>query len=146
MSKHNIRCAAAGMKINFLLFVLLSPAGARILQQAKVQDIVMDDFSDGQSTAEGCHLSLFAYKDMKSNTKSETAEIPNTALWDGATEEFRKGWDRGYTLADAQNFARWLMETPSNHMTPTAFVHAVSERLGTIIDVEIKKRIEFNPR
>ena len=42
------------------------------------------------------------------------------------------GWKRGHVLADAQNFARDLMDTPSNLLTPTMFVDRVSERLGVI--------------
>ncbi len=33
----------------------------------------------------------------------------------------------------AQNFARELTESPSNHMTPTRFVDAVSSRLGEVV-------------
>ena len=39
-------------------------------------------------------------------------------------------WDRGCILGTAQNFARELMESPANHMTPTMFVEAVSNKLG----------------
>ena len=39
-------------------------------------------------------------------------------------------WDRGRILGSAQNFARELMESPANHMTPTMFVEAVSNKLG----------------
>ena len=42
------------------------------------------------------------------------------------------GWERGRVLADAQNFARDLMDTPSNLLTPTMFVDRVSERLGVV--------------
>ena len=39
-------------------------------------------------------------------------------------------WSRGCILGSAQNFARELMESPANHMTPTMFVEAVSNKLG----------------
>ena len=35
-------------------------------------------------------------------------------------------------MAEAQNFARQLMETPSNHMTPTMFVDTVNSQLGAV--------------
>ena len=54
-------------------------------------------------------------------------------------------WSRGHTLAMAQNFARTLMDTPSNHMTPTMFVDTVSQRLGEL-EEENKRRIEVNAR
>ncbi len=41
-------------------------------------------------------------------------------------------WYRGHVLASAQNFARELMESPANHMTPTMFVEAVNGKIGEI--------------
>ena len=41
-------------------------------------------------------------------------------------------WRRGRVLAEAQNFARDLMESPANHMTPTKFVETVSNKLGGV--------------
>ena len=35
-------------------------------------------------------------------------------------------------MASAQNFARELMETPSNHLTPSLFVDTVNGRIGEI--------------
>ena len=43
-----------------------------------------------------------------------------------------KQWSRGCILGSAQNFARDLMETPSNHMTPTMFVEAVNSKIGEV--------------
>ncbi len=43
-----------------------------------------------------------------------------------------KQWGKGCVLGSAQNFARELMETPSNHMTPTMFVDSVSDRIGQL--------------
>lgn len=86
---------------------------------------------------------MFAYNDMK-GSKTQVRK-PNVMLWDGASDAAKSGWSRGRVLAEAQNFARWLMETPSNHMTPTAFVHAVTGKLGEV-DGETKKKIEFFPR
>ena len=57
----------------------------------------------------------------------------------------KEAWSRGHTLATVQNFARMLMETPSNHMTPTKFVEAVSQRLGEI-ERERRRKIEVRPR
>ena len=48
-------------------------------------------------------------------------------------------------MATAQNFARELMETPSNHMTPTMFVDTVSSRLGDI-RISSGTKLEVVPR
>ena len=44
------------------------------------------------------------------------------------------GWKHGSTVADAQNFARELMETPCNHLTPAKFVEIVSDKLSSVAD------------
>ncbi|KAG0692631.1 cytosol aminopeptidase family, catalytic domain-containing protein [Suillus ampliporus] len=51
-------------------------------------------------------------------------------------------WDRGVIYADAQNFARTLMEMPANMMTPTAFCEHVKAKFSGIPDVEIIVRDE----
>lgn len=45
--------------------------------------------------------------------------IPSSVL-----EDFEKGC----ILAECQNFARLLMETPANHMTPSIFASTVEEK------------------
>lgn len=99
----------------------------------------MEGFSDPEASAEGAQLALFTFDDMKGKKTNK----PDVLLCDGASEEDRRLWTSGCVLAEAQNFARWLMETPSNHMTPTEFVHAVTRKLGQINN---KNKIEINAR
>lgn len=68
------------------------------------------------------------------------SELSYCCSGDGTTEE---AWLRGSVLATAQNFARTLMEMPSNHMTPTDFVRTVSHELGTVAN---KDKIEIIAR
>ena len=109
----------------------------------------MEGLSDPEAAAEGTHLALFTYDDMKGKKPTKptdekpTNEKPSVLFWDGSSEGERKQWIRGCVLAEGQNFARWLMETPSNHMTPTDFVDAVSRKLG---QSSSKDKIEINPR
>ena len=64
-----------------------------------------------------------------------------------ADPSFLQQWSRGCVLGSAQNFARELMETPSNHMTPSLFVEAVSEKIGEIKQrLSNQKSIEVIPR
>ena len=56
-----------------------------------------------------------------------------------------EAWSCGKSLAECQNFARMLMDTPANHMTPTKFVESVSHFLGELKG-EKKKRIEITAR
>ena len=43
-------------------------------------------------------------------------------------------------LSGAQNFARELMETPSNLMTPTIFADTLTKRLSDLETVEVYTR------
>lgn len=99
----------------------------------------MEGLSDPEASAEGSQLALFSYQDMK----GKKGPIPTVSFWGEASEVEKEQWTRGCVLAEGQNFARWLMDTPSNHMTPTNFVHAVTSKLG---QVNAKNNIEINPR
>ena len=81
------------------------------------------------AAAEGCTLSLFSYDKLKSESGRNKA--PDVSLLSSNPAHLEK-WSRGCVLALAQNFARELMESPANHMTPTMFVEAVSKRMGTM--------------
>ena len=41
-------------------------------------------------------------------------------------------WETGLTKAAGQNLARWLMEMPSNHMTPTIFARTAEDLLSRV--------------
>lgn len=43
-------------------------------------------------------------------------------------------WEHGSTVANAQNFARELMEMPCNYLTPAKFVEIVSDKLSSVPD------------
>lgn len=50
-------------------------------------------------------------------------------------------WDRGVLYAEGQNLARFLMEAPANHITPTAFANTIEEKLAPHAEcVTVKKR------
>ena len=61
---------------------------------------------------------------------------------DGASSS---GWEQGAIFAEAQNFARKLMDTPANLMTPSLFVDAVSAQLGEVPGVG-RSQLEVIPR
>ena len=46
-----------------------------------------------------------------------------------SSDKVKAAWQRGTVLAEGQNLARRLMETPSNKMTPTVFCEEVSKQL-----------------
>ena len=71
------------------------------------------------AVAEGAFLAQWRYKSSdKSKMPREIQPMSDCAEW-----------RMGETDAKAQNFARMLMETPANLMTPTIFCHTVTEML-----------------
>lgn len=40
------------------------------------------------------------------------------------------GWEKGVLYGEGQNLARFLMEAPANHITPTAFANTIEEKLA----------------
>lgn len=40
------------------------------------------------------------------------------------------GWEKGVRYGEGQNLARFLMEAPANHITPTAFANTIEEKLA----------------
>ena len=101
--------------------------------------------------AEGITLGLHSFDKMKSKNKEreepttrlirlENHPLPpspiphihtHTHIFHSSTDSsLVTKWDRGCILGSTQNFARELMESPANHMTPTMFVEAVSNKLG----------------
>ena len=49
-------------------------------------------------------------------------------------------WQRGTILGEGQNLARFLMEAPSNSMTPTRFAGIAQEKLGKLENVKVEVR------
>ena len=70
--------------------------------------------------AEGAYLAQWRYK------PADMAKMPKCIEPIGGAKE---EWIAGCNAAKAQNFARLLMETPANLMTPTIFCETVTEKL-----------------
>ena len=79
---------------------------------------MIDGCGDDEAAAEGAHLGLWAYDFLKAK-KDPLKKLSLKPLNDetGATNE----WHWGVNKAKGQNFARTLMETPANHLTPKIF-------------------------
>ena len=74
-----------------------------------------DGCGDDEAAAEGAYLGLWAYDFLKS--KKETLKNLKIKPLDENNEQ----WQMGVKKAKGQNFARTLMETPANHLTPQIF-------------------------
>jgi len=97
-------------------------AGAAInaLKGLKIQKVVMEEVEGcNMALAEGAFLAQHRYKD------SDKDKMP----LDIAQAKSNSDWETGKNNATAQNFARTLMETPANLMTPTIFAQRVTDTL-----------------
>lgn len=109
-------------------------AGVKTLIDLKVDAIEVDDMEDAKSAAEGAVLGSYKFQVFKNQEKQK--KIPPIKLLEGS--ECGADWKKGTILAESQNLARILEETPANKMTPTIFCEKVKENCaGLGIDVQI---------
>lgn len=109
-------------------------AGYKALLSYKLTDIYFDNFGKfAQSAAEGAHLSAYKFQEYKEESKR--TKIPKIHLAEGA--ENKAEWERGKIMASAQNFARILMESPANLMTPTIFTETVKKQYEGLKNVQL---------
>ncbi|XP_047736791.1 cytosol aminopeptidase [Hyalella azteca] len=97
-------------------------AGYRSLSEVGVSSVIVDACGDAEAAAEGAVLASFLYQTFKTEKKDRPDIVPHT-------ETDRDAWKRGVALAEAQNLARELMETPANHLTPTIFAQRAKDVL-----------------
>ncbi|CAA9993143.1 unnamed protein product, partial [Nesidiocoris tenuis] len=102
--KENIRIAAA--------------VGAKALQDQTVENILVEEFTNGEAAAEGAILGLWRFEEFRNEEERETR--PKVALYgDNANKDL---WIQGVIKARAQNLARRLEDLPANILTPREFV------------------------
>ena len=91
------------------------------------------------ASSEGANLGLFTFDSLKSPKKRKLKV--NLGLYKNTDVDAKGHWEDGTILADSQNFARTLMETPANLMTPKIFTDAVSKQLSESVEnLEIYSR------
>ncbi|RMX41300.1 hypothetical protein pdam_00017742 [Pocillopora damicornis] len=126
-----------------------SGVGVKVLRDCGVQTAEVDTFSDPQAAAEGANLALFSYDTLKSSKKLEVDLQPHKHVTESdlkSQEEeinfyaWHKLWQDGLLLSGAQNFARELMETPSNLLTPTVFADTLINRFSDLESVQVLAR------
>ena len=102
--------------------------GVRALEDMGVEQV--DIATDGcrQAAGEAASMTCWHYKQDKREKypTSFTVLDPNCAQCQAAT------FDKGVTLGEAQNFARELMELPSNLLTPQIFADRAKSELESL--------------
>lgn len=92
----------------------------KLFDSLKVAEMVLPVNYHVKWLVEGALLSSFEYDYLKKE-KKEFIKI--------SAQKECKDFDEGYKIAKTQNFARFLGETPANHMTPTMFCEYVKSFL-----------------
>lgn len=107
----------------------------RYLQYLKTSKIFLEGFEDAETAAEAAYLSLWENQNLRSPTRREVP-VPDVNLYMDC--DYRK-WRIGVEKAEAQNFARKLMEMPANLLTPRAFAYTVVQTLcKTTVNVTLR--------
>ncbi|KAM6440602.1 cytosol aminopeptidase isoform 2-T2 [Liasis olivaceus] len=117
--KENIRAAVA--------------AGCRQLRDLEVPCVEVDPCGDAQAAAEGAALGIFEYDELKEKKKPVLGIQLHGS--DGTD-----GWEKGIRYAEGQNLARYLMEGPASHITPTKFATIIEDKLKSFSNVTVHKR------
>lgn len=106
-------------------------AGAKSLLANKITDIEIENLGCAQSSAEGAHLSVYKYQASKCPEKRSPQA--NLKLVDGSNGESE--WKLGASTAESQNWARFLMDSPANLMTPTILAKNVEARFKVTLKI-----------
>lgn len=147
--------------------ICVCSAGCRLLQDLEVKHVEVDACGDAQSAAEGAMLGLFHYDQLKSKKKTKvttglhgryTQRDPQMGVCEPCTLQHcthrvpvcvcstdTAAWDKGLLYGEGQNLARFLMEAPANHITPTVFANTIEEKLAPHAElVAVEKRFVLN--
>ena len=117
--------------VHKLLFLLRENDVNEQSAQAVVEGLLTADFETDK------------YKTEKKNNKS-IDEVVLMGFGDGEKAAIEKGVTRGTIIAEAQNFARDLINEPSNKLTPTILAEkaqAMAKEAGLAVEVLDEKKI-----
>nr|XP_039250708.1 cytosol aminopeptidase-like [Styela clava] len=107
-------------------------AGMKSLKGLGIENVEVDVTNDPTSAAEGAFLSTWNYKKSE-REKFPLSISPLNSVPDNETplngEDIVKKWEEGVILAEGQNFARHLMDSPANLMDPTIFCEEVKNKI-----------------
>ncbi|XP_066990909.2 cytosol aminopeptidase [Anabrus simplex] len=107
--------------------------GCQSLQAVDVTTIAVEELGNAEAAAEGAALGIWKYQGFKN--KQKVKPLPQLTLHGNE----KSSWQKGLMLAEAQNLARRLMDTPANYMTPTIFAEEATNVLRPL-GVEVVAR------
>lgn len=101
-----------------------------------IKKIEVDSADHAKAASESAHLALYVFDALRS--KKEKPPLVTQCNFNSLSGKNEKDWNSGKISALCQNFARYLMESPANHMTPKLFVEAMQNK----IDSECRGKIK----
>ncbi|ESK96453.1 leucine aminopeptidase [Moniliophthora roreri MCA 2997] len=110
-----------------------------------VKEVEVDASLDAHAASVAAHLAAYDFTLKTAPTPSRFNPNLKEPIPEKITikpVESSQDWERGYTYAYAQNFARTLMELPANVITPTEFCNRVQKEFSGLENVEIIVRDE----
>nr|ACJ05317.1 leucine aminopeptidase-like protein [Crassostrea gigas] len=111
------------------------------LRELGENEIEVDSCGDTEASAEGCHLALFSYDDLKAEkSRKPTVRISCATRYSQDKNSMEKEWRKGAILAEGQNLSRRLMEMPANLLTPTKFAEIIKEQLADKCEVLVRDK------
>ena len=87
--------------------------------------------------AEGASLSKFVFDSLKKEDKRQGPVTIDVFRSPSGSSAIKHDWKEGCILGEGQNFARKLMETPANLLTPRLFTEQVTGRLSRLSSIEV---------
>lgn len=113
----------------------IAVASRSVRDEQGINEVVVDPCEDAEASAEGAHLALWHFDELKSERyKKKVVKISVLHGDDAAT---KAAFERGAQLAKAQNICRRLAELPANHLTPTIFGNAVVDLFKELPQVKV---------
>jgi len=106
-----------------------------VRDEAGVDEVHIDACGDPEASAEGAHLALWYFDELKSEKYKK--KVVKVSLYKAGNSSDEELYERGETLAKAQNICRRLAEMPANLMTPTIFSKTAEDLFKNFPNVKV---------
>lgn len=125
---YNILCAVGVAEDNEHTIRRAGAVAYRSLKDYNVETMVLSDGLKPNIVAEFALLASFSYDYLKKEQKPRMAILP---------VEESSGFRKSAEVVSAQNFCRFLAESPANLMTPQIFTEYVRKYLAGLENIEL---------
>lgn len=115
--------------------VAMAIGAKSVRDEQGVDEIHFDSCGDAEAAAEGAHLSLYSYDELKSEKYKK--KVVKINVYQGEDAATKQAFEKGATLAKAQNICRRFAEMPANFLTPTNFAAQTQELFKEFPSVKV---------